>query len=231
MAHLTKTSVDFRDLPWLLILIFAMTRIAALPESDATDKVARTYDRIREVMEADAVPDVFLAMGRVPAFLADFYMNFKKFVLSAGALDAKTKVSIALAVSLKEGASDWVDFYANLPAARELGESAIPELASLVATNATYNTFFKFRSLSGSDLFEGMSVGLRAHAFADTGFDEKTVELVNVAISNLNACGPCVSGHVKKVRGLGVSDEALLETIQCAAVAYAGVQFSRSANC
>lgn len=208
-----------------------MPRIAPLPESEAADKTERTYGRIREVLETDAVPDVLLPMGRVPAFLSDFYMNLKKFVLSAGALDAKTKILIALAVSLKEGASAWVDFYSDLPAARELDETAVPELAALVATNATYNTFFKFRSLSGSDLFEGMPVGLRAHAFREVAFDEKTVELVNIAISNLNVCQPCVSGHVKKVRGLDVSDEAILEAIQCAAAVYAGVQFSRSANC
>jgi alkyl hydroperoxide reductase subunit D len=88
-----------------------------------------------------------------------------------------------------------------------------------------YNTFFKFRELSGSALFEGMGVGLRAHTFSSTSLGEKTVELLNTAVSDINACKPCTSGHVTHARELGVTDEQLLETIQCAATVYAVAQF------
>lgn len=207
-----------------------MPRISPLVEAEATDKAAQTYGRLKEFLGDRPLPEVFLPMGRVPAFLGDFYMNFKKFVASAGALDAKTKSAIALAVALKEGSHVWGDFYAEHAKANGLSDEQVAEVAALVATNAMYNTFFKFRELSGSDLFGGMSVGLRAHTFHGTSFDDKTVELINVAISDLNACKPCVSGHVKKSRDLGVSDEAILEAIQCAAVAYAGVQFEKAAS-
>ena len=207
-----------------------MPRIAPLPASEATDKAAQTYARLQEFFGDRPLPDVFLPMARVPAFLSDFYMNFKKFVASDGALDGRTKAAIALAVALKEGSHGWTDFYAGHAASKGLTDEQVAEVAALVATNAMYNTFFKFRELSGSDIFGGMSVGLRAHTFHATSFDEKTVELINVAISDLNACKPCVSGHVKKSRDLGLSDEAILEAIQCAAVAYAGVQFTKSAE-
>lgn len=207
-----------------------MSRIAPLPESEATDKAAQTYERIRDLFGEKPVPDLFLPMGRVPAFLSDFYMNFKKFIANAGALDARTKSAIALAVALREGSSAWVDFYAAQAKEQGLADEQIAEVAAIVASNAMYNTFFKFRELSGSDLFSGMPVGLRAHTFHGTSFDDKTVELINIAISDLNACKPCVSGHVKKSRDLGVSDEAILETIQCASVAYAGVQFTKAAE-
>ena len=207
-----------------------MSRIAPLPESDATDKAAQTYGRLAELFGDAPLPAVFLPMGRVPAFLSDFYMNFKKFVMKDGALDAKTKAVVALAVALKEGAHDWSDFYTAQAASQGVADAQVAEVAALVATNAMYNTFFKFRELAGSDLFSGMAVGLRAHTFQATAFDEKTVELLNIAISDLNACKPCVSGHVKKARDLGASDDAILEAIQCAAVAYAGVQFTKSAQ-
>lgn len=207
-----------------------MSRIAPLPESEATDKAAQTYERLREFFGDRPVPELFLQMGRVPAFLSDFYMNYKKFVASPGAIDARTKAAIAMAVALKEGSHRWSDFYSGLAQSQGLGEQQIAEVAALVATNAMYNTFFKFRELSGSDLFSGLPVGLRAHTFHGTSFDEKTVELINIAISDLNACKPCVSGHVKKSRDLGLTDEMILETIQCASVAYAGVQFTKSAE-
>jgi alkyl hydroperoxide reductase subunit D len=207
-----------------------MPRITPLPESEASDKAAQTYGRLREFFGEKPLPEVFLTMGRVPAFLGDFYMNFKKFIGSPGALDLPTKAAIALAVALKEGSSPWTDFYVEHAKANGLNDEQVAELAALVATNAMYNTFFKFRELSGSDVFGGMSVGLRAHTLHGTSFDEKTAELIAIAISDLNSCKPCVAGHVKKARDLGLTDEAILETIQCAAVAYAGVQYTKAAE-
>ena len=205
-------------------------RIPPLPESEATEKTAQVYGRLKELFEVDAVPEVFLPMGHTPGLLSDFHMNFKKFVWKDGKLDRKMKLLLALAVSLKEGSGPWSDFYAGLGAAEGVGPKEVADVAALVATNATYNTFFKFRTLSGTDLFDGLPVGLRAHAFTDTGFDEKTVELINTAISDLNACEPCVAGHVKKARALGLSPDAILEAIQATAVVYSGVQFTKSAK-
>ena len=205
-------------------------RIPPLPESEAEDKAAQTYERLREMFGADAVPEALLTLGRAPALLGDFYMNFKKFVWKDGKLDRRTKLLVALAVALKEGSGVWADFYAGLAADEGVTDAEVTDVAALVATNATYNTFFKFRTLSGTDLFDGLPVGLRAHAFQATAFDDKTVELINTAVSDLNACEPCVAGHVKKARGLGLEPEAILEAIQVTAVAYSGVQFSKSAK-
>jgi len=204
--------------------------IPPLPESDAADKAEQTYGRLKEMLGTDAVPDAFLTLGRAPALLGDFYMNFKKFVWKDGKLDRRVKLLIALSVSLKEGSGAWTECLSDLAKNEGVSEAEVTDVAALVATNATYNTFFKFRTLSGTDLFDGLPVGLRAHAFQATAFDEKTVELINTAVSDLNACEPCVAGHVKKARGLGLEPEAILEAIQVAAVIYSGVQFTKSAK-
>jgi alkyl hydroperoxide reductase subunit D len=102
---------------------------------------------------------------------------------------------------------------------------------AVAATNYCYNTFFKFRDLSGSGLFEGMGVGLRAHTFTSVSLDQKIVELINIAVSDINACKPCTSGHVDKARALGLSDDQILECIQCASTMYAGCQFLNAAEC
>ena len=205
-------------------------RIPPLPESDADGKVERVYGQLKELFEVDALPDCVLAMGRHEALLSDWYMNFKKFVWKDGQLDRRTKLLIAQAVALKEGSGPWADFFTGLAAKDGVTDAEVTDVAALVATNATYNTFFKFRTLSGTDLFDGLPVGLRAHAFQATAFDEKTVELINTAVSDLNACEPCVAGHVKKARGLGLSPDAILEAIQATATVYAGVQFLKSAK-
>lgn len=207
-----------------------MPRIPNLPEADATDKVAQTYGRIKEMFGSDAVPHVFLAYGQVPSFLQDFYMNFKKFVYSDGKLDAKTKAVLALAVSTNADSDPWSEFLIERCRTLGISQQQIAEVVALSATNAMYNTFFKFRDISGSDVFSGMSVGLRAHTFNSTSFDESTVELINIVISVGNVCKPCTSGHVAQARKLGVSDEAILEAVQCAATMAAGVHYLRAAG-
>jgi alkyl hydroperoxide reductase subunit D len=204
--------------------VSAMSRIAPLPKSAAPDNVVQTYERIEELFDGQ-LPDVFLPMGQVEPFLKDFYMNFKKFVYTAGALDPLTKAYLGIVASCHAKSDPWIDFYTQR--AKQLGatDQQIAEVMAITAINYTYNTFFKFRDLSGSALFEGMAVGLRAHTFTNTSLDDKTVELINIAISDINACKPCTSGHVEKARHLGLSDNQLLECIQCVATAYAGAQF------
>jgi len=207
-----------------------VSRITAVSESDATLDAQKTFERVKEMLGAESLPEMFLVYGRVPAFLRDFYMNFKKFVYSDGKIDAKTKSAIALAVSARDGCDPWTDFLTGR--ARQLGweEGQIADILAVAATSAMYNTFFKFRDISGSDLFGGMPVGLRAHTFANTSLEDTIVELINIAISDLNGCKPCTSGHVDKARKLGISDDAILETVQCAATILAGTQFLNSAG-
>lgn len=207
-----------------------MARIASVPESEATDKVAQTYGRVREMFGGGTIPEPFLVYGRVPSFLQDFYMNFKKFCYTEGKLDAKTKAIVALAVSGNSESGLWIDYWSGR--CRELGlpGEQLADVSAVAATCVMYNVFFKFRDLSGSELFSGMPVGLRAHTFAGTSLDERTVELINIAISDINGCKPCTTGHIEKARQLGVSDEALLETVQCAATMAAGIQFLKAAG-
>ena len=208
-----------------------MVRVKPLNLADVTDeKTARTFERIKEMLGSDMIPEAFLIYGQVPAFLQDFYMNYKKFVHGSGKLDEKTRIVIALAVSGLSGNEFWTNYFIERGKPFGITEENVAEILAVASTNFMYNTFFKFRSISGTDAFDGLPVGLRAHTFSGTSLDEKTVELINIAISDLNACKPCVSGHVEKARKLGLSDEAILEAIQCTAVMLAGIQFLKAAG-
>ena len=207
-----------------------MSRVAPLLEAEAQDKLERTYGRIKEMLGTENVPEPFLTYGRVEPFLQDFYMNFKKFVFSAGKLDEKMKAIIGLAVSGHYGCTVWLDFFTERLRSLGASDELAGEVIAVASTNAMYNAFFKFRDLSGSDIFSGMAVGLRAHTFTGTSLDDRSVELINIAISNLNACKPCTSGHVDKVRQLGASDDEILEAIQCAATMAAACAFLKAAE-
>lgn len=202
-----------------------MFPLAPLAESAAQDKVAQTYERLHDLFGEQPIPDPFFVYGRVPAFLQDFYMNFKKFVWTDGKITVKTKTTIALAVCAVTKCRPWTEFFVARCRQLELSEQYAIDTIAVSASCEMYNAFFKFRDISGSDLFSGMAVGLRAHTFSNTSLDELTVELINVAISDINGCKPCTSGHVEKAKQLGASNEAILETIQCAATMLAGVSF------
>lgn len=207
-----------------------MALISPLPESEATDKTAQAYGRLKEALGGGEIPAAMLAMGRFEPFLRDFYMNFKRFVLTDGALDAKTKGAIAYGVACHAKSAVWIELLGSRATGLGITPDQLTEILAVVSTNAMYNTFFKFRELSGSDLFSGMPVGLRAHVFTGTSLGEQWVELLNIAISDLNACKPCTSGHVDAARQMGLKDEQILEAVQCAATIAAACQFTAVAS-
>ncbi len=205
-----------------------MPFVSPVAEADAVDKAVHAFSRIKEVLGVEEVPEIFRYMANVPAFVHDFFMNFRNFVLSEGKLGEKRKLLIAFAVAGQAGSQTWISFLKEFAETKNVSQQELTEALAVGSTNSMYNVLFKFRDISGSDVFEGMGVGLRAHTFQNTSLDEETVELINLALSDINACKPCTSAHVAKARALEVADEAVYEAIQCAATMIAGTQFLRS---
>ena len=205
-----------------------MTFVSPVTEAEATDKAAQAFARIKEVLEVQEVPEVFRYMAVVPSFVHDFFMNFRKFVLSAGELDEKRKLLIATGVAGQLGSQTWLRFLKELATMKSVSDQEMTEALAIASTNAMYNVLFKFRDISGSDIFGGMAIGLRAHTFQSTSLSQDTIELINLALSDINGCKPCTSAHVAKAREVGVRDETIYEAIQCAATMVAGAQFLKS---
>ena len=204
--------------------------LAPLPPSEADDEVKRLYERLAETFGVKELPEEMHVYGRSQPFLKDLFMNAKKFVAGEGKLDAKTRALVGLAAAAHSKCPVWGGFLHKYASGLGIDEQARTDALAVASTNYMYNTFFKFRSLAGSDRFEGLPVGLRAHTFNSTSLDEKTVELINIAVSDLNGCQPCVSGHVAKAKKLELSDEQILEAVQCAATVYCGSQFLHAAS-
>lgn len=202
-----------------------MSLLPTLTEDKVDEKVATTFTRLREALGTSTVPEAFLPLGHVPTLVQDAYMNYKKFVLGAGKLESKRKALVGLGAAAALKNPTWIKLLADHARSVGADDQAIADAVAVAATCAMYNVFFKFRDISGSSIFEGMLVGLRAHTFAGVTLDERTVELINVVVSDINGCKPCTSGHVAKARDLGASDEEILESIQVAATIAAGATF------
>ncbi|GIX05305.1 MAG: hypothetical protein KatS3mg114_1174 [Planctomycetaceae bacterium] len=203
----------------------ASALLQPIREMQGSEKLTQTWERLQELFTGRAVPEPFAFYAHCSVFLQDFYMNFKKYCWNDGKLDSRSKAVVCYAVSASAGCALWAKVFEQR--LQELGGPPPADILAVTATCSMYNTFFKFRDLSGSDLFQGLPVGLRAHTFAGTALDEKCVELVNVVISDINGCKPCTSGHVAKARELGWSDDAILEAIQAASTLQGGIVFLR----
>lgn len=205
-----------------------MAFVQPVADGQSHEKVVQTFERIREILGVAEIPEIFQYFASVPAFVHDFFMNFRKFVLSAGKLEEKRKLLIACAVAGQAGSQKWLEYLTSFASSKGVSHSEIAEALAVGATNSMYNVLFKFRDISGTDVFNGMSVGLRAHTFQGTSLDDQTIELINISLSDINGCKPCTAAHVEKARQTGLSDEAIYEAIQCAATMIAGTQFLRS---
>jgi alkyl hydroperoxide reductase subunit D len=208
-----------------------MPRIQPVTECKACETVGQAYTRVKEGLGLEQVPLPFQFHANVPVFLQDFQMNFRRFVWQDGKLDARTKGLLAWMLASYQKSSLWADWLQTR--CLELGwtEKELTEALAVASTCGMYNVFFKFRDISGSELFSGMGVGLRAHTFSGTSLDDRTVELINITVSDINGCKPCTSGHVEKARALGLSDDAILEAVQCAATMTAGIHFLELNGC
>ena len=207
-----------------------MSTISPLSESEAPDSILKIYEQIKELLGTDVLPTPFLCYGRVESFLQDFYRNFKKFVWSERTLDSKTHAIIALATAHHSKNKTWQRFFEERSLSLGWTEEQIAETIAVVATCYTYNTFFKFRANAGTDSFDQMGVGLRANTFKNVSLKKETIELLNIIISNLNACQPCTAAHVEKGLKAGLNEKQILEAIQCAATIYSGCLFEASCH-
>ena len=200
-----------------------------LAESELSEKAAETLGRVRDLFGDEPVPEAFFVYANAPAFMHDFYMNFKRFVLTAGKLDLTSKLLVAYCASVVLGAKEWRDLLAAKLKANGADGATIAAAAAVASSCSMYNVLFKFREMAGVDAFRAMPVGLRAFSFVSSDLDEKTVETINVAISDLNGCKSCTSGHVAKAISVGVPEEALFEAVQAAATIAGGAAFLRAA--
>lgn len=68
-----------------------------------------------------------------------------------------------------------------------------------------------------------------AAVFAEGALDEKTKQLIAVAVAHVTQCPYCIKGHTKAAERSGASPEQIMEAIWVAAEMRAGGAFAHSA--
>ncbi|MCG3134967.1 MAG: Alkyl hydroperoxide reductase AhpD [Planctomycetes bacterium] len=93
--------------------------------------------------------------------------------------------------------------------------------AALMAMN---NVYYRFRHLVGDPVYAEIPARLRMQGMNTHGAPHADFELWSIAVSAVNGCGMCMETHEKKLRGQGVSPQAVNDAVRIAAVIHAVAQ-------
>lgn len=88
-------------------------------------------------------------------------------------------------------------------------EEDLSSTAAVAVACATYNGYYKFRSLvADGKEFDAFQPALRASPFVRSSLSKALVELISLAISVMNGCSQCVNGHVQTVKASSLPNPA-----------------------
>jgi lipoyl-dependent peroxiredoxin subunit D len=167
----------------------------------------RTLDEIR-----DAIPD----------YARDLKLNLGSVLTPAGApgLTEQQIWAIALASAL---AARHVPFSRDIEAlaGEHLDEAQIKAARAAAAIMGMNNIYYRFLHLVEDAEYKQMPAKLRMTVLGNPGIDKTDFELLSLAVSAINGCGTCVSGHERNLRQHGVSREAVQSAVRIAAIIHA----------
>ncbi|MCC6304338.1 MAG: carboxymuconolactone decarboxylase family protein [Rhodobacteraceae bacterium] len=101
-------------------------------------------------------------------------------------------------------------------------------MADLRLPRLTREDLARRRALApaAEDAFRAFS----AAVFAEGALDQRTKQLIAVAVAHVTQCPWCIEGHVKAARRAGASPEQVMEAIWVAAEMRAGASWAHAAK-
>ncbi|ORX03598.1 carboxymuconolactone decarboxylase family protein [Mycolicibacillus trivialis] len=99
-------------------------------------------------------------------------------------------------------------------------------MADEIYPAATADIYNRRKELTpkANEAFEAFSKAV----FAEGALDEKTKQLIAVAVAHVTQCPYCIQGHTKLAHRKGASDEQIMEAIWVAAEMRAGGAYAHS---
>lgn len=196
------------------------SQLSPLSGVETTEKAQRALDRLKETFKVEELPAGLAALAGSEPGIHDVYMNLKR-QFDGGSLSAPDKLLIALAVTSAAGSAEATRYL--IAVAREAGAEPqrIHDAIAVGAVCTIYNTYYKFRHLAPEGEFDSYKGTFNANSFMKTSLSMAMTELINIAVSNLNDCNACVSGHLQKARQYEVTNDQVDEAIKAAAAATA----------
>ncbi|MGE0580824.1 MAG: carboxymuconolactone decarboxylase family protein [Steroidobacteraceae bacterium] len=167
-------------------------------------------------MSLDAIRDT------LPDYARDLKLNLGSVLTTQGSpgLSDKQLWSVALATAI---AARNTDFARDIEAlAREhLGDADVTGARAAAAIMGMNNIYYRFLHLVEDAEYQSMPARLRMNVIGNPGIDKLDFELLSLAVSAVNGCGGCIMSHERKLRGHGITREAIQSAVRIAAVVHA----------
>lgn len=211
-----------------------MEWLKPLHDEDMDDNQQRTFERALGklgIEQASEAPTWLRILANSPEFLKDFYMNYDRQIADEkGSLDMKVKFVLGAAIAAHEGQRDVAEFFAQRAMDSGFNRDQVYEAIGIGATSTSFNNYYKFRSLAGSNDFDGFNPGLRATLFMRPSTGKAFAELVNLVLSTNNGCPSCVSGHIDEAQEHDVGKPQIDEAVRTGAIVSSVCSFVRSSE-
>jgi len=119
--------------------MMATTRLITDAEAEADPVVKAVFDDIRTTRESDFINNIWRALATDPAGLERTWNSVKSLMAVPGALDAKTREMIYIAVSVANGCSYCVHSHTAAARARGMSDEEHGELMQIIGLAAQTN--------------------------------------------------------------------------------------------
>jgi len=117
----------------------ATTHLMSDEEAEANPEVKAVFDDIRATRDSDFVNNIWRALAADPPGLKRTWEQVKSLMAVPGALDAKTREMIYIAVSVANGCNYCVHSHTTAARAKGMSEEEHGELMQIIALAASTN--------------------------------------------------------------------------------------------
>jgi len=190
---------------------------------EPTEKGVRSLDRIKERFGITELPKALHSIVGSESGANDIYMNLNR-QFADGKMTEKTKLIVAVAVASAVGSQRGVEFFGDIAVAKGRTRNEVLDAVSAATVCSIFNGYYRFRDQvphEEKSIFEAFRAPFNANVFMKSALDSFEVEAICVAVSSLNGCHICVTGHLNKARSLGMTNEQVDELIRASAAACA----------
>ena len=135
-----------------------MSTVSLLSDKDLTPAAAAVFADIRATRQTEFVNNFWRALAHDPALLSRTWQSAKQ-VMAPGALDAKTKELIYIAVSVAQGCDYCIASHTAAARAKGMSEAEYMELVGVIGMAAETNRLALALQVPVDEAFKALPLG------------------------------------------------------------------------
>ena len=158
----------------------------------------------------------------LPGYAKDLKLNLSSVLTPGGApgLTEQQIAGVALASAIASRNTELSRHVETIVRAHA-DNATIEGAKAAAAIMGMNNVYYRFTHLVEDDNYTQMPARLRMTVIGRPNTEKTDFELYSLAVSAINGCGGCITGHERELRTHGVSREAIQSAVRIASVIHA----------